>query len=325
MRASITAAVVAGSVSTGQVLLGVSGLVFGYIVVRLLHAMLAAHPARRRTALRGLIITAVVPVLVLTPTEIGSSRPEFAPLILLVCVTWLALAMSYTSYALARTARPATADTRTQQGIRAFVLAMQTAVMPFEAQLRRLSHTLLCRGGAMMALGLGAILWPEPFLVRALIAVGALAALSGLYEIVIGFSIRPHGHVSGMVVVHGAASILFGLMTVSAPGLALQGALMLIAPWFLLYAGLALRGAVLVWPIPGMRRTLLVWGAFDMALAILVGLAPAQSIFALLFSGAVYTALFGMWQVALGFCCRELYRRHGNGLHSDVLANGRAS
>jgi hypothetical protein len=76
-----TAALSAASVSAGQVLLAISGLLFGYIVVRLSQSLFAAGAARRRRARRGLILAAAVPALVLTPTVIGSSPPGFTSMI----------------------------------------------------------------------------------------------------------------------------------------------------------------------------------------------------------------------------------------------------
>jgi hypothetical protein len=100
-----TAALSAASVSAGQVLLAISGLLFGYIVVRLSQSLFAAGAAHRRRARRELILAAAVPALVLTPTVIGSSPPGFTSTILLSSVVWLALAMSYTSYILAKATR----------------------------------------------------------------------------------------------------------------------------------------------------------------------------------------------------------------------------
>lgn len=100
-----TAALEDGSVTTAQVLLAIAGFVFAYIVVRLAHSLFAANAARRRKARRALILAAAVPALVLTPTVIGSSPPQFTPMILLASAVWLALAMSFTSYVLAKATR----------------------------------------------------------------------------------------------------------------------------------------------------------------------------------------------------------------------------
>lgn len=51
-----------------------------------------------------------VPALVLAPAAIGSSPPDATSIILLVAAVWLALAMSFTSYILARAGRPAVAE-----------------------------------------------------------------------------------------------------------------------------------------------------------------------------------------------------------------------
>lgn len=109
----VKAATAAGGVTVPQVLLAAAGCLFGYIVIRLTQAMFAAEPSGRRRARRGLMFAAAVPVLVLTPTAIGSSPWEYAPMILLGSAIWLALAMSYTSFILARATRRAAGTSET--------------------------------------------------------------------------------------------------------------------------------------------------------------------------------------------------------------------
>jgi hypothetical protein len=120
-----------GSVSSGQVLLAVAGFVFAYIVVRLTHTLIAANAARRRKARRALILAAAVPALVLTPTVIGSSPPQFTPMILLASTVWLALAMAFTSYLLAKaTKSTAHAAPRQRRGPRVMKRRDHVAARP---------------------------------------------------------------------------------------------------------------------------------------------------------------------------------------------------
>ena len=57
-------------------------------------------------------------------------------------------------------------------------------------ELRRLWHTLVWRGAAMLLLGLGALIWPEDVLIFAMVSVGIIATLFGLYEMTIATSLR---------------------------------------------------------------------------------------------------------------------------------------
>ena len=95
----------AGAASSAQIILAAAGCVFGYIVVRLAQTLFAADPERRRTARVWLMAAAAVPVFVLTPTAIGSSPPELTSTLLIAAAVWLALAMAYTSFVLARAGR----------------------------------------------------------------------------------------------------------------------------------------------------------------------------------------------------------------------------
>lgn len=176
---------------------------------------------------------------------------------------------------------------------------------PMKKELGRLSATLIVRGAAMAALGTAALVWPEEVLILAMLSVGVVATLLGIYEISLAFGIRDRTRRWSLVLIHGIASVAFGLLTVGSPGVSLRVALAIIAVWLVLYASVAWASATLVWPLPMVRWTLLILGVVDVVLAVLVVLAPAATIFALLFLGAAYAAGFGLWQVAAGVWLRH--------------------
>lgn len=173
-----------------------------------------------------------------------------------------------------------------------------------------LSQTLVWRGAAMLALGLAAVVWPEQILILAMLIVGIVATVFGLYEISIAFAIRRRAPRWWLVLVHGVTSIAFGGLSVGSPSVSLRVALIVIAIWFLVYAGLAFSAAILIRSFPFIRRALLTWGFVDVGLAIVTLLFPAMTIFAVLFGGAVYAALFGAWQLAAGLWLRRAVRHH---------------
>jgi uncharacterized membrane protein HdeD (DUF308 family) len=187
-------------------------------------------------------------------------------------------------------------------------------------ELGRLSHTLVWRGVGMLALGLAAVVWPEEILILAMLIVGIIATVFGLYEISIAFAIRRRTPRWWLVLVHGAASLAFGGLSVGAPGVSLRAALIVIATWFLVYAALVFSAAALIWPMRTIRRALVTWGFFDTGLAILALAYPAATIFALLFFGAVYAALFGTWQIAVGIWLRRAVRHRPASLHEEYFA-----
>jgi len=162
----------------------------------------------------------------------------------------------------------------------------------------------------MLVLGLGSVIWPEPVLIAAMFTVGLIATVFGLYEVTVAIAIRHRGSRWWLVLAHGLASLGFGLLTVGAPALPLQLALVVIAVWFFVYAAVAWSAAGIVWHARGLRRTLLAGGCFHAALGLLAILYPAATIFALLFFGAVYAAMFGAWQLAAGLWLRSRLRAH---------------
>ena len=172
-------------------------------------------------------------------------------------------------------------------------------------ELGRLSDTLLWRGVAFAMLGVAALIWPEPILVAALLAVGLLAALLGLYEMTIAASIRRRTSRWWLVLAHGVLSVGFGLLTVGASALSFRFALAIVMAWLMAYAGVAWSAAVIMRPARKIRVALFTWGGLDILLAVVVVVYPAATIFSFLFFGAVYAALFGIWQIAAGVWLRR--------------------
>jgi uncharacterized membrane protein HdeD (DUF308 family) len=184
-------------------------------------------------------------------------------------------------------------------------------MMMARSEYERLWHTLVWRGGLMVALGVAAVWWPEPVLVAALLAVGAIASLLGIYEVTVGAAL-PRGSTGRPVVVaHGLVTLAFGLMTVGAPALSLSLALAITIGWLLLYAGVTIGAAMISKFSRRLRATLWVWGSLNVVFAAVVALFPEATIFALLVFGAAYAALNGAWQVAVGLWLRHQVRSWG--------------
>lgn len=175
-------------------------------------------------------------------------------------------------------------------------------------ELRRLWHTLLWRGGAMLLLGVGALIWPEDVLILAMVSVGIIATLFGLYEVTVAVSLRQKTPAWTLILIHGTAVLLFGALTVGAPGLRLSMALSLTAGWLLMYAALAVTVTILVWQVRPVRWLLIAWAGLDMALALVAVVYPEATIFALLYFGAAYAAMFGAWQIGAGLWLRYALR-----------------
>ena len=183
-------------------------------------------------------------------------------------------------------------------------------------ELSRLSHTLIARGALTLGLGLGAVIWPEEMLVFALVLVGTIAGLFGLDEIAIAFGLRHGAPQWRLPLFHGLASIVFGLLTMGVAAVELRVALFVVAGWLVCYAMLAVGVARSLWASAGPRRALMTWAVLNVALALLALAYPEPSIFALLFLGACYAALFGAWQLTVGlWVWRALRQRLGSEQH----------
>jgi len=144
------------------------------------------------------------------------------------------------------------------------------------------------------------VIWPEPIRIGALLTVGLLATLRGIYEMTIAASIRLRTTRWWLVLSHGTLSLGFGLLTVGASALSFRFALVVVVAWLVAYAGVAWIAAVILKPARKIRVALVTWGGIDVLLAMVVAIYPAATIFSFLFFGAVYAALFGIWQIAVG-------------------------
>ena len=178
-----------------------------------------------------------------------------------------------------------------------------------QSEFRRIWHTLIARGAAMLLLGLGAVIWPEQILVGALITVGVLASLSGIYELSIAAALRQHTIHWRVALLDGVASLLFGGLTMGVARLSHFAALALTTGWLILYAGFAWHTSSVVWPRRVARLSLLAFGGVNVLLAILAAY-PEGTVFALLFFGAAYAAFYGAWQLAIGLWLRHWLRGH---------------
>lgn len=169
-----------------------------------------------------------------------------------------------------------------------------------------LARVLVVRGGALLVLGACAALWPEPLLVPALIGVACIATIGGLYEITVGVAVRRSAPSWALIVVHGAASVLFGMLTAGLTALGWELSMTAVVAWLVLYTWLAFAAAAR-WRRGAPTKALVACGLVNAGLAVLVNLYPA-TIFALLYFGAVYAALLGAWQLAMGMTLHRILR-----------------
>jgi hypothetical protein len=95
----------AGTPAPPQLILAATACLFGYIVIRLSQTMYAAERAARRRARRGLVFSSAVPALILVPGALAALPRDYWSNILIAGVVWIALAMSWTSFIVARAVR----------------------------------------------------------------------------------------------------------------------------------------------------------------------------------------------------------------------------
>lgn len=192
--------------------------------------------------------------------------------------------------------------------------------MTTTSEVLRLSRTLMLHGALMLTLGLSALVWPEAMLVYALVLVGTIAALFGLYEISIPLGLRGRASHWRFALYHGFLSMVFGLLTMAVAAVDLRLAVFAAAAWLLGYSWLAIDAARVLWTAPVPRRGLMAWATMNGGLAVLALAYPEPTIFALLFLGAGYASLFGAWNLGVALWLRRALRHHAGSEHHLRLA-----
>jgi uncharacterized membrane protein HdeD (DUF308 family) len=174
---------------------------------------------------------------------------------------------------------------------------------------RWLSLTFIISGSVTLAVGALAIALPEETLIPSMLAVGLIAVLSGLNQMLSAASMRSRVAVWRLLFAHGVLAFVFGALTVGATALTLSMAYLVVAAWLLAHSLLAVR-LTSTTTSRGLRWALNVTAALDISGAILLLALPAVSIFQYLFFGASYAALFGASQLIAGLRLRHVRLDH---------------
>lgn len=174
---------------------------------------------------------------------------------------------------------------------------------------RWLSLTLLISGSLTLAVGVLALALPEETLIPSMLAVGLIATLSGLNQILSAVSLRARLPVWPLFAAHGVLALVFGALTVGATALTLSMAYLIVAAWLIAHSMLAARIAKLT-ASRRLRLAVHAIAAIDVGGAILLLALPAVSVFQYLFFGAMYAAVFGASQLIAGIRLRNVRLEH---------------
>ena len=171
--------------------------------------------------------------------------------------------------------------------------------------LTRFASTLMVRGCLMVALGTAALIWLDQMLLNAMMITALLFTISGLYEMVLAVHSRAEVRGWFIALVDGAASIAFALLTVTLTMIPFRATMTLTAAWLLLYASMSGSLAFALWPMRRTRLTLLAWCAVDLLLAGMALSSARWTLYTLLYVGAGYAMVFGVFQWLAGLWLRR--------------------
>jgi uncharacterized membrane protein HdeD (DUF308 family) len=172
--------------------------------------------------------------------------------------------------------------------------------------LDRFSRSQLARGAVLASLGVAAINWPEVALPASMTAAGVFVALSGMFDIYVGRAARDVFRGWPVLAGHGAACVVFGVLTILLPHLPLGAAMALVALWLVLYGVMTAALALALWPMPRTRWTLLGVTVVVVPAGLLATTLADMPIFVPLYLGACFAAFLGVVHLAGGVWLRRV-------------------
>jgi uncharacterized membrane protein HdeD (DUF308 family) len=164
---------------------------------------------------------------------------------------------------------------------------------------------LVTRGGAAVAFGTAALLWPGLTLIVMTLMWGAYAMLDGLLSLYHAFKLRGRGRSVALWALVGVLGISAGVLAFIWPGLSAFVLLTLIATWALVVGALQLAAA---WRLRQQIKgewLLALSGALSIVFGVLMLLQPRTAAVAVVVLVAGYSIAFGVVLMALGWRLRS--------------------
>ncbi len=180
---------------------------------------------------------------------------------------------------------------------------------PYRA-LDQYSRSQLARGLVLLLFGIVAISWPETAMSVSMIVAGALVALSGVYDVLVGTRARRSLRAWPALVGHGVASVAFGALTVGLPYAPPAAAMTLVAFWLVLYGSMTGALALALWPMRRTRWTLVGVTVAVIPLGMSVTLLADVPRFVPLYLGAFFAVFLGALHLAGGLWLRRVALPH---------------
>lgn len=161
----------------------------------------------------------------------------------------------------------------------------------------RFSAALYLKGALMLVGGAVALRWPDETLVMAMMFAGSLLALVAIYEILLSIHARRETRGWLLALADGSLALGLAVLTITLTAIPLRLTLLLSAGWLAATAVVAGVLALALWPMPRTRVALSPWAAVNVALAVMA-VAYSADIFMLLYAGAAYAIVYGLFHLA---------------------------
>lgn len=162
----------------------------------------------------------------------------------------------------------------------------------------RFANVLRARGWLALTCGVAALAWPDTALLRAMALTGIVLAASGVYEMVFAVRNRQLNRGWPLALADGAACLGLAILTATLTVISYHATLLLTSLWLLACGVLAFLLALALWPMRRTRLAMLGWSIVQLALAAFAAFDPEAGLFTLLYVGAGYAIVFGVFQIA---------------------------
>lgn len=164
-------------------------------------------------------------------------------------------------------------------------------------ELSRLAFVLFVRGVFLIVLGGVAIRWPEQTLLLSMIAAGGIVGSLGIFELAAGAISRALPSTKLFLIGHGVISIAYGALTASIPVALPSLATGMATVFSVIYGVFSLVLAARLQFVPRAREAVAGWAILNFGAAAILAAGTFPTTNALLYAGALYGAILGLFQL----------------------------
>lgn len=166
----------------------------------------------------------------------------------------------------------------------------------------------LLRGVAAVIFGILAIVWPLLTLQVLILPFGAYALVDGVFTVMAGIAAHEHNQRWWVLLLHGMAGIIVGVITFFWPGLTALVLLYFIAAWAIITGVTEIVAAIQLRRIIENEWLMILTGIASLIFGLILFIFPGAGALSLVWLIGVYSIIFGLLLIFLSLRLRGLHQ-----------------